>query len=522
MVGSDTKRHPAPRPPSPPRPSHPGPLPPRPFPHPPGPASPLVPLGPSGLAGAASAAGRRFPLLGGAIAGAAFLWWLWSALNPPAPLPPFSPRVGGVYRVFGRWQTCDEFHPVYGNCVRPGSGFVEYEIANSRGLLDVRGIYGTSGFEIVKWARFGNVWLEVDTQFYIKPPEGYLIAVGSRVTFAPDPVDGQPPVPAEEMPSLGWPRSPGYPLDPFGERVAGPAPKPFPPPSPAPAPGAPGPERGPKAPPRQPAPRHPAPRTPEPAPAPAPRPPAPALAPAPAPAPAPRPAPPPAPRPQRAPRPAPAPAPAPAPLQWPAEWPQQSPRPAPLRPAPLPLPAPGPVVTTDGAARPELKPAPGPVRPSPDVHIVDGVEFGGGGQSPPPTLVAVAAELGRIETKLAWLISRSGNGVGGGCQFLDRTDEVLEVIESLQFDVDELAGRPERELGPLAVTSEAPADFNDDGARASFEIDIPRLPATQFETLFLQRLLEFLHWQKSCRNHVAKRGTDGDPVTITWRQVPFS
>jgi hypothetical protein len=153
---------------------------------------------------------------------------------------------------------------------------------------------------------------------------------------------------------------------------------------------------------------------------------------------------------------------------------------------------------------------------------VGGQAFGQPNQQPPPTLQGIAEELGRLEEKAAWLILRElARGEPGG-PALDRTDEILEVIESLQVDVDELAGRPERELGPLAVTSEAPADFNADGTRASFEIDIPRLPATEFETLFLQRLLELLHWQKACRNHVAKKGTDGDPVTITWREVPYS
>jgi hypothetical protein len=182
---------------------------------------------------------------------------------------------------------------------------------------------------------------------------------------------------------------------------------------------------------------------------------------------------------------------------------------------------PGPTIGSDGTVQPEAEAEPVKQTPN-DAHVVAGdlVEPVGGG--PAPNLPAIALELGRMEEKLRILLERPSGGGGGSCQFLDRTDEVLEVIESLQVDVDELSGRPERKLGPLAVTSEAPADFNADGSRASFSIDIPRLPATEFETLFLQRLLELLHWQKSCRNHVAKKATEGDPVTIHWSEIPYS
>lgn len=154
-----------------------------------------------------------------------------------------------------------------------------------------------------------------------------------------------------------------------------------------------------------------------------------------------------------------------------------------------------------------------------DVHFVDGVAVGGAGQSPPPTMDGIAKELGRLEAKMALSLARPSGG--GSCQFTDRIDEVLEVIESLQYDVDELSLRPERKLGPVVVTSESPADFDADGSRSAFSFDIPRLPASEFETLFLKRLLEYLHWQKACRGLVAKRGTGGDPVTITWVEDPY-
>jgi hypothetical protein len=181
----------------------------------------------------------------------------------------------------------------------------------------------------------------------------------------------------------------------------------------------------------------------------------------------------------------------------------------------------GPVLGPDGRLAPEEHAA--PVRQTPpDAHVVDGVLIEAPGGGPRSDLPSIARELGRVERKAELLLLR-GAGGSGSCQFSDALDrEILEAIESMQVDIDELSSRPERELGPLAVTSEAPADFNADGTRASFVIDIPRLPATQFETLFLQRLLELLHWQKTMRNHVAKKGTDGDPVKITWQEVPYS
>ena len=197
--------------------------------------------------------------------------------------------------------------------------------------------------------------------------------------------------------------------------------------------------------------------------------------------------------------------------------PFKAPRPAPLiRPERV-----GPTIGPDGLPQPDAQEAPVAQTPK-DAHVVGGELVEGAGGGPRPDLPGIAVELGRVERKLELLLLR-GSGGGGSCEFSDELDrDILSAIEELQSDVDELANKPERQLGPLSVTTEAPADFNADGSRRSFDIDIPRLPATEFETLFLQRLLELLHWQKSCRNHVAKRGTDGDPVTITWHEVPYS
>ena len=522
MLGNDTKRHPAPRPPSPPRPSPPRPSPPRPFPHPPG--------GPVSGGAAAAAGLRRLGGRGGLLGAAALAglvaWWWWERRPKDPDIPWPAPQGGGVWQVFGTFQQCAIWGP--GFCLQEGPGTVEVKLVDNLGTTT-----GRTNIPYLKGKINDNYWIVGRKNFHAwDGPDGsdgediYLTGgsgaapaglrmIGIRVVFVPG--NGGGP---RDYPDLGGDQPNP---DRFKPTPAPAEPAPHPAPSPAPAPAAPPPNRRPKAPPHRPAPLPPAPRTPEPAPAPAPRPPAPDPAPRPAPDPAPRPAPAPAPRPWPVPRP-PAPAPAPAPLQWPAEWPQQAPRPAPLKPRPLPMPGPGPVITTDGAARPELEPVTDPIKPTPDIHVVEGIEFGGGGQDPPPTLRGIAAELGRLESKAAWLVERllrSGGG-GGGCQFVDRTDEVLEVIESLQFDVDELSARGEPKIGPLVYTVEAPADYDELGEREKFEFDIPRLPASEFISLYLKRQAEYQHQLKVWRNHVARKETNPKPIRIEWEEVPVA
>jgi hypothetical protein len=137
-------------------------------------------------------------------------------------------------------------------------------------------------------------------------------------------------------------------------------------------------------------------------------------------------------------------------------------------------------------------------------------------------MIGIAGELGRIEGKLAWLISRSGQGGGGICNFSDRTDEVLEAIESLQVDVDDIGERIDPLMGPLVYTSEAPADYDALGNREKFEFDIPRLPASEFISRYLKRQAEYQHQIKIWRNHVARRETNPKPIRIEWEEVPVS
>lgn len=165
-----------------------------------------------------------------------------------------------------------------------------------------------------------------------------------------------------------------------------------------------------------------------------------------------------------------------------------------------------------------LDPAVG--RTDPNAHVVGRDLVGDPSMRPRPDLLSMSVELGRVEQKLALLLLRQIGGGGGGGQGSDRTGEVLAKLEQLRGELDRLAKRPERMVGPVRVRSEAPSDFNPDGSRKSFVFDIPRLPASSFEALFLQRLLEYLHTQKTWRGYVAKTGTSGDPVTITWQEVP--
>jgi hypothetical protein len=143
---------------------------------------------------------------------------------------------------------------------------------------------------------------------------------------------------------------------------------------------------------------------------------------------------------------------------------------------------------------------------------------GGGGQAPPPTLVGIAAELGRIEDKLTKGVGRA---VGAGtCRFVDRSGAILDRVKGVKDGVDDLLARAEPLMGPIHLISEAPANYDASGDRERFEFDIPRLPVSEFETLFWQRLLEFLHTQKRWRNHVARQETNPKPIRIQWIEVP--
>jgi hypothetical protein len=186
----------------------------------------------------------------------------------------------------------------------------------------------------------------------------------------------------------------------------------------------------------------------------------------------------------------------------------------------LPAYAPGKQIGADGL---QQDPKPGP-EASPvtdrEAHFVDGVAVGGGGQSPPPTLVGIAAELGRIEDKLARIMGRPSGA--GACQFVDRSGVILDRVKDVKDGVDDLLARGEALMGPIHVISEAPANYDGSGNRERFVFDIPRLPVSEFETLLWQRLLEYLHTQKRWRQHVAKVETNPKPLRIQWIEVPFT
>ena len=492
---------------------------PRPFPHPPVvPAVPRVPLAPLGpVGGAVVRAGSRFPVGAAVVAAGVGLWFLWSWLNPPAVPPLPNPNTGNVLvEVVVRYQQCADQQLQFCN---DWNGPIVERVEDVWGFGNgvrfatwvKRRDPGSGGFWVANraWRPDGSVD-GGELLVGVRPPQTPMLrphSVYFKKTFDPG-VQDPNPSPHWEDP---WPQA-----DPFAPRPpSGPKPHFPPPPAPAADPGL-KPPAAPLSDPRWPK-LDPSPiRSPGGDPGPAREPggepggdPDPARSPDPSGPPPPQPQPPP-----DTSRP-----PIPRPQPKPPIWPAQDPDP----------------LGDDGRPRP--KPDPKPEQIDPQVHIVNNYLVGGPGVAVRPNLVSIGQELGRLESKL-----------GHALRLLDpddvpqdRTDEVLarikalsdavvqpvvdgipESLSNLQDSVDGLANMPERELGPLAVTSQAPADFNVDGSRASFTIDIPRLPATEFETLFLQRLLELLHWQKTCRNHVAKKGTDGDPVTITWREVPSS
>ena len=215
----------------------------------------------------------------------------------------------------------------------------------------------------------------------------------------------------------------------------------------------------------------------------------------------------------------------------PAPLPVPSPAPAPF-PAPKVAPKLAPVLVPrlpGVQVGPDWKPGPlgdvqvDPVRQTPDdAHIVgtDVIDPPGGG--PRPDLPSMAKELGRIELKLSLLLGRLSSA-SGSCRFDDtKLNEIIEMLESLQLDVDALGEHAEPEMGPLVYISEAPADYDAFGNREKFQFDIPRLPASQFISLYLKRQAEYQHQLKIWRNHVAKRETNPKPVRIEWEQVPVS
>jgi hypothetical protein len=517
-------------PPSPTRPRHPGapprPVPPgapsgpvRPWPHPPGPALPAAPLGPAGLGRAGAELLRRAPLLGGALLGAALLWWAWNQFKPaePAPEPPAEGRSGEL-RVIVVYEQCSQ--PQGYQCLAWGGGEVEqveYVFLFNHLMAPVAWVSGRVGpyFKVKIRATYPAYPSAGVIQQEDVVGEGItgLVVRPLRVRFVKVFSDGGPDKELDEpwrsLPEVEDPFAPGG-----GDR----GPKPFPAPAPLPAPAFP--LRPPAVPVRPSPPVAPA----------AP----PGLDPLPGPAPETQPARPPAPLLPVAPpgvgtgggpgaRPFPV-VPGSGAGVAPASTPgAQGSRPTAPSMAPLIRPLlPGPVLRPDGTVEPQPQLDPG-VKQTPSTgHIVGTEVFGRPELRPAPTMQGLAIELGRVEEKLAWVIIRLQQAGGASCQFVDRTDEVLEVIESLQVDVDDIAEKIDPLTGPLAMVAEAPADFLSDGSRVSFEFDIPRVKASEFQSLYLRRQAEYALWLQGLRGFVAKRPPGAPPIRITWEAIPYS
>lgn len=331
--------------------------------------------------------------------------------------------------------------------------------------------------------------------------------------------DGSP----DPDPDAAW-RRPVFPFDPFAPKRDPARPRDFPPPEPETEPKVPGPLRPPAPAPRPDPPLQPdPPSVPAPSrPDPAPRPPSPPPFDPGAPPSAPPVSPPGRARPSRPPvRPLlPGRADPADPQTDPPEDGGVSARPKVPRPAPLIKPERvGPIIGPDGFPQPEAQEDAAPQTP-PDAHVVNGMLIQGPGGGPRPDLVSIAIELGRLEVKAAMALEGVGGG-SGSCQFNDaKLDEIIEMLDSLQVDVDELSARKEPELGPLVYAVEAPADYDVLGNREKFEFDIPRLPASEFMSLYLKRQAEYQHQLKIWRNHVAKRETNPKPIRIEWEEIP--
>lgn len=164
-----------------------------------------------------------------------------------------------------------------------------------------------------------------------------------------------------------------------------------------------------------------------------------------------------------------------------------------------------------------------PVRQTPpNAHVTGSGVVDPPGGGPRPDLPSMAKELGRIELKLEMALGLLSRGTSP-CRFSDeKLDDLLENLESLQIDVDDIGERIDPPMGPLVYTSEAPADYDVIGNREKFVFDIPRLPASQFVSLYLKRQAEYQHTLKVWRTHVAKRETNPKPIRIEWEEVPVS
>lgn len=521
----DTKRRPH-RPPLPPRPPGrparpPGP---KPFPHPPRPPAP--PGAGAGLGGAKAALGRlgrRNPLIGGAL----LLWWLWDALGPLLPVPP-PPADGrpGRWEVWTTHENCTNF--AVGRCFAWGGSTFEVleqtfpfngEVPTAYWIGERLSGDGEWRLERRTWSADGKMTVLNDV--YVGKQQATAATRPVSVRLAKTYTDGSP----DPDPDAPW-RRPVFPFDPFDPRRDPGRPRDFPWPEPEADPRRPAPAR-----PVRPAPRPDPPLQPEPPPVPDPARPAPApRPPSPPPwAPSAPPHAPPASPPGRA-RPVRPPIRPPAPGRGDPSQPQPDPPGdavvgdpiKPPRPAPLIRPERvGPVIGPDGLPQPEVQEAPVTQTPK-EAHVIGGELVEGIGGGPRADLPGIATELGRVERKLELLLLR-GTGGSGSCKFNDaKLDEIIEMLDSLQFDVDELSTREEPKLGPLVYTVEAPADYDISGNRETFVFDIPRLPASEFMSLYLRRQAEYQHRLKIWRNHVAKRETNPKPIRIEWEEIPFS
>lgn len=150
---------------------------------------------------------------------------------------------------------------------------------------------------------------------------------------------------------------------------------------------------------------------------------------------------------------------------------------------------------------------PGPPQTDPDVITVGGEQIGQPGFRPPPTLVGIASELGRLEQKMERMIRDQSEP-------LDLSGIIDALTELLRKD-PEPHDAGSYELYPVC-------DFGEDGSPRP--PDVAAWPSGEGEIALVNKKLDALalliQYHKEQRQPTCKRGaTIGQPVSVLFDQV---
>lgn len=166
------------------------------------------------------------------------------------------------------------------------------------------------------------------------------------------------------------------------------------------------------------------------------------------------------------------------------------------RPQPVPVPVRGPLPV----------PEPEPIRQlDPTVVTYPGIQVGQPGSIPPPTLQGIASEVGRIEQKVARLLT------DGPPVDLPDLGALLDLLQALLSQVDGTTYQLRVPCG---------RDENGDPL-PPIEFDVPSRPDASSAILArLDTLAAMLDEHKQLRQPICKGKPAGEPVTVTFAEIP--